>query len=650
MLRPVRMTLVNLLLLKEDLPQAMRALTESECLQVEAPRMLSQREELRRIDTGDAIGGLEALRGRIEEIAETLGVDRRHRRFDISDLRVDPKGIRAAIEDECTGLEQKVRRISRQIERDREALWRVELTAWVVSALEERQVDPILVTGPVYIGARIGTLPSENFARTRRAMDVAGHELYDLGTLGNRTFVASVTTADRVDEMANGLRGARFEPISIRQDLVSEGRFDTHAAELAMWETHERLTENSLEIIRLARASENDIARWLAEIALNMKILEAMNSFLEGDYTCLVTGWVPVRNLKFLRERLEDRCENPVETAAVSEEEMEVEGTAGLRPPTKLLNPRFLRPFEVVIDLYGTPEYNALNPTLFVAFTFVFIFGAMFGDLGHGLVLALLGSAVWFLGGRRGTRDMGFVIGCCGLSSAIFGLLYGEVFGNEMHAWWQHPMEDPAGFLVYGVILGAVIINIGLLINIAQNLWSGRYKEAWFGEWGISTLLFYWAAIFLFAMVSFGHSHRVSWLLVLGLVAPPLAATAFGAQIVDRITGRPAEEDLPSAVFRPIELMLASLTNTISFVRVPAFALNHIALMSSIFLLAGLIQGQGMSARFFSWVDLVVGNVVVIALEGLIVLVQTMRLHYYEFFGKFFHHQGHPFKPLSLED
>jgi len=83
---------------------------------------------------------------------------------------------------------------------------------------------------------------------------------------------------------------------------------------------------------------------------------------------------------------------------------------------------------------------------------------------------------------------------------------------------------------------------------------------------------------------------------------------------------------------------------------VPAFALNHIALMSSVFLLAGLVQGQGMTGRVFSWVDLVIGNIVVIALEGLIVLVQTMRLHYYEFFGKFFHHQGHPFKPLSLED
>lgn len=645
------MTLVNVMLLKDDLSQALRAMIESECLQVEAPKVFDGEEQLRSVDTEKTVAELVSLRGRIEAIAEALELsDRSSHRFGISDLRIEPREIRASIEGECISLEQKVRRISREIEQDREALSGVELTAWVVSALEERHVDPILVTGPVYIGARIGTLPSDVFARTRRAMDLGGHELYGLGTLGSRTFVASVTTADRVGDMTNGLKGARFEPLAIRRDLVKEGRFDAHAAEFEMWETRERLTENGLEFIRMAEESERDIRRWQAEIDLNIRILEAMSNFLEGDYSCLVTGWVPVRNLEFLAERLADRCANPVETVAVPEEEIGVEGPAGLRPPTKLLNPRFLRPFEVVIDLYGTPAYNALNPTIFVAFTFVFIFGAMFGDLGHGLVLAILGSAVFFLGGKRGTRDMGFVLACCGVSSGIFGLLYGAAFGNEMHAWWQHPMEDPAAFLAYGVILGVAVINIGLFINIAQNLWAGRYKEAWFGEWGISTLLFYWAAIFLFALVSFGHSHRVSWLLVLGMLAPPLVATAFGAEIVDKITGRPAEGDLARAAFRPIELMLSSLTNTISFVRVPAFALNHIALMSSVFLLAGLIQGQGLTTKVFSWVDIVIGNIVVIALEGLIVLVQTMRLHYYEFFGKFFHHQGRPFKPLSLED
>ena len=645
------MTLVNVMLLKDDLSQALRAMTESECLQIEAPRVFDGEGELRRVETEKTIAELVSLRGRIEAIAEVLGLSGRSSyRFGIADLTIEPREIRASIEGQCVSIERKVRRISKEIEQDREALSRVDLTAWLVSALEERHVDPVLVTGPVYIGARIGTLPSDVFARTRHAMNLAGHELYGLGTLGSRTFVASVTTADRLGDMTKGLRGARFEPLSIRRDLVKEGSFDAHAAEFEMWETRERLTENGLEFIRMAEKSERDIRRWLAEIDLNIKILEAMSNFLEGEYSCLVTGWVPVRNLDFLAERLAERCANPVETLTVPQEEMKVEGTAGLRPPTKLLNPRFLRPFEVIVDLYGTPGYNALNPTIFVAFTFVLIFGAMFGDLGHGLVLAILGLAVFFLGSKRGTRDMGFVLACCGVSSGVFGLLYGAAFGNEMHAWWTHPMKDPAGFLLYGVILGAVVINIGLLINIAQNLWAGSYKEAWFGEWGISTLLFYWAAMFLFALVSFGHSHRVSWVLVLGMLAPPLAATAVGAQIVDKLTGRPVEGDLAGAVFKPVELMLSSLTNTISFVRVPAFALNHIALMSSVFLLAGLIQGQGVTGRVFSWVDIVLGNVVVVALEGLIVLVQTMRLHYYEFFGKFFHHQGHPFKPLSLED
>ncbi len=652
MLRPVKMLLVNALLLKEDLAQAARALTESECLEVEVPYTLEAQDSLQRIDTEKAIADLEALRSRIESIAETLELDLSgDHRFSVADLRIDPRGIHSVITTECAGVEVKARRIALEIARDRAALSRVELTAWVISALEQRNVDPVLVTGPVYIGASIGTLPSEVFARTRKSLDLAGHELYALGNLGRRTFVASVTTADRFADMQSGLKGARFEPISIRHDLVSSGRFDAQAAELDMWETRERLTENGLTLITLARESETRIRKWLGEIGLNLRLLQAMNNFLEGQYTCLVTGWVPARNLSYLKSRLADRCANPVEIVTASAESVVVEGPAGLRPPTKLLNPRILRPFELIIDLYGTPAYSAINPTIFVAFTFVFIFGAMFGDLGHGLVLALLGAAGYFLAKRRSAgQDLGGVLIGCGLASAVFGVLYGEVFGYEMHPYWRHPMEDPAGFLVYGVMLGVIVINLGLLINIAQNLWAGHYKEALFGEWGFSTLVFYWAAIFLFALVRMGHGERLSWVLVAALLAPPLLATAFGSQIMEKLAGHKVETDLPSAVFKPVELMLASLTNTISFVRVPAFALNHVALMGSVMLMAGLFKGQGSADRFLSWIDIFIGNVVVIALEGLIVFVQTMRLHYYEFFGKFFHHQGRPFRPLAIDE
>lgn len=654
MFRPVRMSLANVLLLKEDLPDAVRALTEAGCLEVERPKVLGERRSLKRVDTDGAIAELVSLRARIEAVAATLQVlpDRKER-FSIDELRVDPRGIRALIERKSLEVEQQARRISLQIEKDRAALSKVDLTAWAVSALEQRKVDTVVVSGPVYIGIRIGTLPTEGFVNTRRSMGLAGHQLYSLGTLGVRTFACAVTTAERVSEMNRGLKNARFEALAIRSDLVKEGRFDSQAVELQMWETRERLTENGLALIRLARESEKDIRRWLAEIDLNMRILEAMNNFLEGDYSCLVTGWVPTRNIEFLERQLGKRCENPVEVMTVKEEEIAVEAGGALRPPTKLANPRFLRPFELIIDMYGTPAYNSINPTPFVALTFLFIFGAMFGDVGHGMILGLLGGAALYFAERKSAlKDLGGVLVGCGVSSMVFGFVYGEVFGHEdvVEVIWLHPMQHPEDFLFYGVVLGAVVINLGMLINILQTVLARHFKEAFFGEWGLSTLFFYWGAISLFTMQRMGHGEHISWGVVAALLLPPLAASAFGGLIVDKLKGREADTDVASAVFKPVELLLASLTNTISFVRVPAFALTHAALMGAVFLMAEVFEGGGAGSLFASKVDIVVGNIVVIALEGLIVFVQAMRLQYYEFFGKFFHHQGRKFAPLAFED
>ena len=213
-------------------------------------------------------------------------------------------------------------------------------------------------------------------------------------------------------------------------------------------------------------------------------------------------------------------------------------------------------------------------------------------------------------------------------------------------------MQSIQTLLIAGVILGVSIISLGLIVNIIQNLWVRNYKEAIFGEWAGSSLLFYWGAIFLFYMVSRGVStHAIIWLMALVLL-PPLFGTVFGAEIWDRLTGKGGTSDPTGAISRPIELMLGSLTNTVSFARVPAFALNHAALMATVFVIGDLFKGTGggVTGAIVSGTNAVLGNILVLGLEGLVVFVQVMRLQYYEFFGKFFHHQGRPFEPLSLRD
>ncbi len=652
MFKPARMKLVNVLLLREDLTEATHALARSACLQVEEPVVLEREESFHRVDTKALVDGLSRLRTRIDSVAEILGVGEPPPKKRPEDLRAVPREITSLIEKDYADVEREAMRLSIRIKEGREALSRVDTTAWFLAALEQRRIDPVLLRHPRYIAAEVGTLPADVFGRVRDSMVLAGHYVYSLGTLGPRVFVCSVTTSDRVSDMRNGLKAARFEPVTIRDDLITDGRFDTQAAEIEMWETRERLTEDSLALKQLAEKAAPLIHRWRAEIDLNMRLLHAMENFLQGQYTCLITGWVPVSNVAGLRKSLAKRCDGNVEVTVLGEELLTKEAIERYKPPTKLSNPAIFRPFELLVNLYGTPGYDSMDPTPIVAVTFVLIFGAMFGDVGHGVVFALFGAlAAAFSAPRSATRDIGGILIGCGVSSVVFGFLYGSVFGYEtvVDPLWTRPMENPMGFLKYGVLLGAIIINIGLAMNIAQLLLARRVKEAFFGEWGFSTLLFYWAAAFLFYLSVTGRSAHISWGLVALLLAPPLLATAFGSQVIDRMMGRETETDVTGAVFRPIELMLASLTNTISFVRVPAFALNHAALMGAVFLTAGLFQAAGQST-FASTANIIAGNLVVITLEGLIVFVQSMRLHYYEFFGKFFHEHGHPFKPLSLED
>jgi V/A-type H+-transporting ATPase subunit I len=132
---------------------------------------------------------------------------------------------------------------------------------------------------------------------------------------------------------------------------------------------------------------------------------------------------------------------------------------------------------------------------------------------------------------------------------------------------------------------------------------------------------------------------------------PAILATMFGAEIWDHAMGRSSGEGAAGVISRALEVALGSLTNTISFARVPAFALNHAALMSAVFVIAAMFKGPGgVTGALVAKTNVVLGNILVIGLEGLIVFIQVMRLHYYEFFGKFFHHQGRPFAPLSLTD
>jgi V/A-type H+-transporting ATPase subunit I len=268
----------------------------------------------------------------------------------------------------------------------------------------------------------------------------------------------------------------------------------------------------------------------------------------------------------------------------------------------------------------GVPSGTEADPSRLLAIAVPLLFGYMFGDLGQGLVIAAAGFALR----KRYRIARLFIAG--GLAAAVFGLLFGSVFGvHVMTPWWLAPLDEPLTVLLVPLGGGAVLMTLGLVLSAAESHWRGQLG-AWLATDG-GLLLCYLGL--LLALV---------WL---GPIA--LAIAAAGALLY--CAGHAARQRralaAAAALGELVERLMQLLINTLSFARVGAFALAHAGLSSAILALMHA-AGHPLAAGMV----LVIGNVVVMLLEGLVVSIQTTRLVLFEFFTRFLQAQGRVFRPL----
>ncbi len=300
------------------------------------------------------------------------------------------------------------------------------------------------------------------------------------------------------------------------------------------------------------------------------------------------------------------------------------EAPAGLSRPVVLRNPAWLKPFELFSRLLGVPAEGEADPSAFVALLAPLMFGFMFGDVGQGAVLIVAGLAL-----RRRYPALALLIPG-GVAAVVFGLAFGSVFGREelLRPLWLRPIDHPLTLLVTSLEFGACVIMVGLLLEAIQHFWAGKARLWWSTRAGL-------AAGYL-GIVGAALGKPTLWALPAGLLWFWIgsAAQAPAAQHWRR---------LGAAVGESLETLLQLLVNTISFVRVGAFALAHAGLAAAI---GGIVAG--IETRPLAWLALAAGNLVVICVEGLVVGIQTTRLILFEFFIRFLKAAGRPFRPLPL--
>jgi V/A-type H+/Na+-transporting ATPase subunit I len=314
------------------------------------------------------------------------------------------------------------------------------------------------------------------------------------------------------------------------------------------------------------------------------------------------------------------------------------------KPPTKLKNFKIFKPFEMFIKMYGLPAYNEIDPTSFVAITYSLIFGIMFGDVGQGLCLVIGGALIY----KFKKVTIAAIISIAGIFSTIMGFMYGSVFGFEdviPHAW-LNPMENVMTVLLTAVGFGVFLIIISMIINIINGIKAKDIEKIFFDTNGIAGLVFYGLAITCAILIATGQSLPATIILVL-FFAIPLLIMFFKEPLSHYFEKKtkifPDHKGMffLESLFELFEVLLSYATNSISFLRVGAFALSHAAMMGVVMLMANVESGN---PNIFI---LIAGNIIVAGMEGLIVGIQVLRLEYYEMFSRFYKGTGKVFKPYK---
>ncbi len=373
--------------------------------------------------------------------------------------------------------------------------------------------------------------------------------------------------------------------------------------------------------------------------------------------TFFLAGWIPSRNRNEIRAELDKltgityKLERPDE--------------CGKEPPTELKNPLPVKAFEFFVSMYGLPAYKEIDPTPFVALTYFLLFGVMFGDVGQGFVLTLV---AYFYMWKMKKMPLGRAIAICGFSSMFFGLLFGSVFGfeewlNPMFAWLHdktgvpltngklidvHHSSTILGLIYTAVGIGVVLVIVAMMISIYSKIKQKQWGLALFDSNGLAGLVFYTALI-----AGVGGQMLLGWNIlsvpyILGLIVLPLLLIFCREPLCELVAGE--EHWLPESIgdfimqnfFELIEVLLSYVSNTVSFMRVGAFVLVHAGMMQVVFTLAG----EPGSVTYV--IVVIIGNIIIMALEALLVGIQALRLEFYEMFSRFFSGTGKAYEPVKL--
>lgn len=519
-----------------------------------------------------------------------------------------------------------------------------------------------------FLTLRIGKIDPEKIDDLRARLGSRGI-IVKLGDDDSRILAASSKKARFA--LDGELKEAGFTELQVPKDFKGIPDEVLLTLERNKTEAAAALEEIQTERRNFAETHKDELYRLLQIYSIGSQIYSVENSLESTEFVYRITGWIPAFLIRKVMKDLDELTQSRAGIREFLPTEVPSVISGQEKVPVQVKHGKIVSNFERMIFSYGSPLYGTIDPTPFVALFFTVLFGIMFGDAGQGLCFLIIGILCCLKKIKiSGWEKFGGIFCCIGISSTIMGLLTGEFFANETllrpfalwvtglfgtpHAPILHmmPSSDPASitrmfaFFGFTISIGFIINSCGLIINIINQFSLRRIGKALFGKTGISGAVFFWyVIIFAVRVALFKHALAAyDWV----IISVSLFLTAC-SEIFQRLVDgeRPILENglfsaVIGAVVEIIEVISSYLSNTVSFVRVGAFALAHAVLGYIINTFVELAPGAGGIAVA------ILGNAIVVVLEGMIVAIQVVRLQYYEFFSKFFSETGREFKPFSF--
>ena len=540
-----------------------------------------------------------------------------------------------------------LRGVREQLDLTRRQIADHENAAIHLKHMQSSDIDLGELTHCKHILSRFGRMPEENLQKLAFYSD-EGFIFQAYYTAHEYVWGFYFAERSRIPAVDAIMKGLLFEQFTLPEDVSG-------TPEQALADLQIRLTEKKSALEKLEKQEREIYETEGALLGRMYRYAKYQNEVWRLRGQCIIMhdkfnlmGYVPVSEKEKFRAQI-DRVDD---LAVTYEEPWE---NSKVQPPVRMKNGWFTRPFGMFVEMYGLPNYRGYNPTTLMAITYTLLFGIMFGDLGQGLVLAAIGLYLE----HKKKVTLGGIMARIGISSAIFGALYGSVFGFEelLDPVYEslgisflplHAMEN-INFFIFGAVgIGAAIIIVSILVNICVRLRQRNYEEAVFGNNGIAGLVFFCALLLIVLSILAGKMLLPKAALI-ALAVAPLVLMFFREPLGHWMSHKHYEmpgigDFIASNFFECFEFLLGYATNTLSFIRVGGFVFSHAGLMSVVLLLSEMIGGDGRS-----WITIIIGNAFVMCLEGLIVGIQVLRLEFYEIFSRCYDGDGQAFTPISVQ-